>query len=152
MKIELWQMNPGIGANKEELAKITLARFGLIPRKKDAKADFHRLLLELYERKKKAVKEKKPELSILTVDEMALFADIKRQTMYDYLKRWTTLQIIKRASFSYRGEINKGYELNGNNIEAAFSKASTIINNHLETSMDYIQDLQKEIKNEKLRA
>jgi len=88
----------------------------------------------------------------MSVEEMAMYANIQRQTMYDYLKRWLTLQIIKKASFSNRGEISKGYELNGNNLETAFSKANTVINNHLETSIDYIQDLQKSIKNEKLRA
>ena len=58
-KIELLHMNPGINASSEELAKVVLARFGLVPRKNDAKAGFHKLLLELYERKKKALKEKK---------------------------------------------------------------------------------------------
>lgn len=152
MKIELWHMNPGIGANKEELSKIILARFGLIPRKKDAKASFHRLLLELYEKKKNATKEKKPELGLMTVEDMANFSNIKRQTMYDYLKRWLSLQIIKKISFANKGQVIQGYELNGNNLESAFTKAQTIINNHTETSIDYIQDLQKEIKNEKLRS
>ncbi len=150
MKIELWHMNPGIGANKEELAKVTLARFGLLPRKSDAKAKFHKLLLELYERKKLATKEKSPEKSIMSVEDMALFAEIKRQTMYDYLKRWLTLQIIKKTSFASHGAIVQGYELNGSNLEAAFSRAQTIIHNHVENSLEYIQDLQKEIKNEKI--
>ncbi len=152
MKIELWHMNPGISPNKHELAKVILARFGLIPRKKDAIAQFYKLILELYERKKIAIKEKKPEKSIMTVEDMALFANIKRQTMYDYLKRWLVLQIIKKTSFSDRGKIIQGYELNGNNLETAFSRAQAIITNHTETSMEYIQDLQKEIKNEKLRS
>ena len=152
MNIELWHMNPGPGATKDELSKVVLARFGLMPRKKDAKANFHRLLLELYERKKEAIKNKKPEQAVMNVDAMALFADIKRQTMYDYLNRWVSLQIIKKTTFSSNAETTQGYELNGNNLEAAFTRATAIINNHMETSMEYIEELQKEIKNEKLRS
>jgi len=144
-------MNPGVNASKEELANVVLARFGLIPRKKDAKANFYHLLLELYERKKFANKEKKPELAVMTVEEMATQADIKRQTMYDHLKRWLILQVIKKTSFAMHGKVITGYELNGSNIEGAFTRAQSIVNNHMETSLEYIQDLQKQIKNEKLR-
>ena len=66
-KIELLHMNPGINASSEELAKVILARFGLVARKRDAKAGFHKLLLELYERKKKALREKRNEEPVFGV-------------------------------------------------------------------------------------
>ena len=151
MKIELKHMNPSPGANSEELAKVTLARFGLIPRKKDAKAALHKLLLELYERKKLANRSKKAEDAVMTVEDMAMHSDIKRQTMYDYLNRWLMLQIIKKTTFARDQSIVIGYELNGSTLEAAFRKAQVVVNSHVETSIEVIKDLQNEIKKEKLR-
>ncbi len=151
MKIELKHMNPGPGADSEELSKVVLARFGLIPRKKDAKAGFHRLILELYERKKLSNKEKKPELAVMTVEEMGIFAGIKRQTVYDYLKRWLMLQVLKKTTFVQNGAVTTGYELNGSNLENTFRKAEVIINGHVEQSIEMVKELQSEVKKEKLK-
>jgi len=151
-KFELKKMNPGPGADSDELAKVILARYGLIPRKKDAKAGFHKLLLQLYEKKKAAGREKKPEMAVMTVEEMGLYAGIKRQTMYDYLRRWMMLNVLKKTTFVQNGDVTTGYELNGPNIEAAFSKANDQIHMHLEQSSDFIKELQNEIKKEKLRG
>jgi len=152
MKFELKHVNPSPGADQKELSNVVLARFGLIPRKKDAKAAFNKLLLEFYERKKQSLKDKKPELAIMSIDEMALYSNIKRQTMYDYLKRWLSLALIKKASFARGNSIIRGYELNGSNLENAFRKAETIVQQHILRSIDYINDLQNEVKKDKLRA
>lgn len=136
----------------EELSKVLIARFGLSPRKKDGNAQLHKLLLQLYERKKEANREKKPELAVVPVEEMALYAGIKRQTMYDYLRRWLDLQILKKTSFVSAGKVVIGYELNGNNLEGAFRKAESTLKGHLEASFRLIEQLQNEIKKEKLRS
>jgi hypothetical protein len=151
MKIELQYMNPGIGAGSDELSKVVLARFGLMPRKKDAKAGFHKLLLELDDRKKKATNEKKPELAVINVEEMGSVSGIKRQTMYDYLRRWVSLQIIKKTSLVNNGAVITGYELNGFNLENAFKKAESIIHDHMDKSFKIIKELENEIKKDKLR-
>ncbi len=151
MKIQLERNEPVPGADSAELSKVVLARFGLLPRKKDAMAKFHQLLLELYERKKACHRDKKPEKAVMTVEDMALFAGIKRQTMYDYLKRWLDLQILKKTSFVADSKLTIGYELNGGNLEAAFKKAEVVISNHIVSSMDVIRVLQNEVKKEKLR-
>lgn len=151
MKIELKYMNPGQGANSDELSRVVLARFGLMPRKKDAKAGFHRLILEMYEKKKAANNEKKPELAVMNVEEMGAISGIKRQTMYDYLKRWTNLQILKKTTLVNNGAVITGYELNGINLENAFRKAETIIREHVNKSIEIVKELQNEVKKEKLR-
>jgi len=140
-----------INNDVEELAKVLLARFGLLPRKKDGSAQLHKLLLALYERKKEANRDKTPERAVLPVEEMALHAGIKRQTMYDYLHRWLDLQILKKTSFVSSGKVIIGYELNGTNLESAFRKAEQTLSNHVETSFRIIELLQNEIKKEKLR-
>jgi hypothetical protein len=136
----------------QELAKVLLARFGLLPRKKDGNAQLHKLLLQLYERKKEANREKKPEAAVMPVEEMALYADIKRQTMYDYLRRWLDLQILKKTSFVSSGKVVIGYELNGTNLEGAFRKAEATLKAHMDSSFRIIEHLQNEIKKEKLRG
>jgi hypothetical protein len=151
MKIELKYMNPGQGADSDELSRVILARFGLMPRKKDAKAGFHRLLLEMYEKKKAANNDKKPELAVMTVEEMGAISGIKRQTMYDYLRRWTSLQILKKTSFVNNGAVVAGYELNGTNLENAFRKAESIVHEHINKSIEIVKELQNEVKKEKLR-
>lgn len=151
MKIELDTVEPVEQASSEELAKIILARLGLVPRKRDALAKFHQLLIELYERKKNANRDRKPELAVMTVEEMGVFAGIKRQTMYDYLGRWLHLNVLKKTSFVSDGKIVSGYELNGSNIEAAFHKAEFVIQNHLSTTFNIVKDFQNEIKKDKLR-
>ncbi len=152
MKVQLEHKEPIEGATAEELARVLISRFGLAPRKSDASAQFHRLLLELSERKKSANRDKRPELAVMPVEEMGSFAGIRRQTMYDYLHRWLDLQILKKTSFVASGKVIIGYELNGQNVETAFRKAETCIKNHLESSFKLIEQLQSEVKKEKLRA
>ena len=152
MKIQLNQVEAVPEANAVELAKVILARLGLIPRKKDGQAQFHKLLLELYERKKEANRERRPEMAVLPVEVMAMHAGIKRQTMYDYLGRWLGLQILKKTSFVSDGKVIIGYELNGTNLEGAFKKAEHTIAQHASQTTDLIKDLQNQIKKEKLSS
>lgn len=151
MKFELDATEPLPDADTEEIARILLARFGLLPRKKDGQAKMHKLLLELYERKKAANREKRPEESVMTVEDMGIFAGIKRQTMYDYLGRWLSLNLLKKTSFVANGKVVIGYELNGTNLESAFKKAEYVIRSHVEQSMDIVKSLQSEVKKEKIR-
>ena len=95
--------------------------------------------------------EMKPEQAVMTVEEMGMFAGIKRQTMYDYLNRWLMLQILKKTSFAKDKTIVMGYELNGSNLENAFKKAEIVVKGHVEQSLDLVKDLQNEIKKEKLK-
>jgi len=152
MKFELHAIEPVPESTHDELAKVVLARFGLLPKKRDAKAKFTGLLLELYERKKAANRERKPELSVMTVEQMAAYAGIARQTMYDYLTTWKELQVLKKTSFVNEGKVVIGYELNGQNLEGAFRKADNVLRAHSELSLSMIRQLQNEIKKEKLRA
>lgn len=151
MKFELEVTEPLPDAETEEIARILLARFGLLPRKKDGQAKMHKLLLELYERKKVANREKKPEEAVMTVENMGVFAGIKRQTMYDYLGRWLSLNLLKKTSFVANGKVVIGYELNGTNLESSFKKAETTIRNHLEQSLEIVRSLQNEVKREKIK-
>lgn len=151
MEIQLGSAEP-VDNNAQELSKVLLARFGLLPRKKDGSAQLHALLLELYERKKQANREKRPEEAVMPVEEMALHANIKRQTMYDHLKRWLDLSILKKTSFVSGGKVVIGYELNGTNLENAFRKAESTIKGHLDQSFRIVEKLQQEIKKEKMRT
>ncbi len=151
MKIQLELKEALESATSEELARVLLSRFGLLPRKKDGSAQMHKLLLELYERKKQSNREKKPEAAVMPVEDMGVFAGIKRQTMYDYLHRWLTLGILKKTSFVSEGKVVIGYELNGTNLESAFRKAETTVKNHLDYSFKIIDQLQNELKRDKLR-
>ena len=151
MKIQLEKTEELPNSNPAELAKVILSRFGLLPRKKDGTAEMHKLLLELNERKKMAVREKKPETAVITVDEMALFAGIKRQTMYDYLRRWLDLNLLKKTSFVSDGRVIIGYELNGTSLEGSFRKAEEVIRSHLNYSFQLLETLQNEIKREKIK-
>ncbi len=152
MNIQLGNNEVLPDADVDEMARILLARFGLLPRKKDGSAKMHSLLLELYERKKQANKEKKPEIAVMPVEEMGLFAGIKRQTMYDYLHRWLNLGILKKTSFVSEGKVVIGYELNGNNLEGAFRKAESTVKSHLEDSFRLLGELQNQIKKEKISS
>jgi len=152
MKFQLDQIEPAPDATSEEIARILLARFGLLPRKKDGQAQMHSLLLELYERKKSANRDKKPEKSVITVEDMGVFAGIARQTMYEYLGRWLDLNILKKTSFVSEGKVVIGYELNGPTLEAAFKKAEQAISNQLDTSLELARKLQNEVKRDKLKG
>ena len=151
-KFELEHIEPLPDATTEEITRIVLARFGLLPRKSDGIAKMHNLLSELSERKKQSNREKKPEAAVLPVEEMALHAGIKRQTMYDYLSRWTKLNVLKKTSFVSNGKVIIGYELNGSNLESAFRKAEMSIRNHCEESIELVKKLQNEVKRDKLRG
>ena len=151
-KIVLTNKEAGLNPSSEELASIVLARIGLAPRKAGATEKMHRVLLELYERAKASNRDKRPELAVMTVEEMALHAGITRQTMYDYLKRWLALNIITKTSYIKEEKVIIGYKLNGPTLENAFEKAILAINNNLQITQRYIQELQKLLKNEKIGA
>ena len=151
MKFELDTIEP-VSFDNEELAKIILARFGLTPKKRDSEAALGKVILELYEKKKESLREKKPELSVLSVESMAALAGIKRQTMYEYLSRFLSLNILKKTSFVSGGKIIIGYELNGNNLESAFRKAEYVLKAHVDYTFKLIEKLQNEIKKEKIKS
>ena len=90
-KIILTNIEPDINANSEEQAVVLIQRLGLMPRKKGSTERMHKVLIELYERAKDAARHKNPTKSIMTVEDMAYFAGITRQTMYDYLQVVTTV-------------------------------------------------------------
>jgi len=136
--------------NSKELARVILQRMGLTPRKKGSTDKMYRVLLELYERTKLSNKEKKPELAVLTVEEMGEFADITRQTMYDYIKRWIDFDLIIKTTYIYEGNVIVGYKLNGNTLENVFEKAQVQVNNNLERTIKYVKELQMTIKKEKI--
>lgn len=150
-KIILTGVEPGMNPDSEELADVIITRLGLMPRKKGSTERMNRVLVELYERTKRASREKKPTEAVMTVEEMGTFAGITRQTMYDYLKRWLDLDLITKTSFIGQDEkVVIGYKLNGNTLETAFEKARARINNNLDFTQKYILELQKVIKNEKI--
>lgn len=151
MKFQLDHHEIGPDATSEDVAKTVLARFGLLPRKKDAQATMHTLLLELSERKKASNREKRPELAVMSVEDMGVFASIARQTMYEYLGRWLDLAILRKTSFVNNGKVVIGYELNGPTIEAAFKKAEQTISNHVQETLEVVRRLQQEVKREKLK-
>jgi len=111
-KIILTNKETGLNPTSEELAMTILSRIGLEPRKTGSTEKMHKVFLELYERMKLANREKKPESSVMTVEEMGVFAGITRQTMYDYLKRWLALNIILKTSYIKDGKVIIGYKLN----------------------------------------
>ena len=151
MKFQLDHLEPMPDASTDEIARTILARFGLLPRKKDGQARMHSLLLELSERKKASNREKKPEIAVMTVEDMGVFAGIARQTMYEYLNRWLDLNILKKTSFVSSGKVVIGYELNGPTMEGAFKKAEQILSNHVQLSLDLVRRLQTDVKRDKLK-
>ena len=151
MKFQLDHIEALPDASSDEIARAILARFGLLPRKKDGQARMHSLLLELSERKKASNREKKPEMAVLTVEDMGVFAGIARQTMYEYLNRWLDLNILKKTSFVSSGKVVIGYELNGPTMEGAFKKAEQTLSNHVQISLELVRRLQQEVKREKLK-
>ena len=122
-KILLHNKEPGISPTSEELAKVVLERVGLMPRKAGSTEKMHRTLLELYERSKRANRDKDPRLAVMTVEEMGYHAGITRQTMYDYLKRWLDLNMIIKTSYIDGQRVIIGYKLNGATLENAYEKA-----------------------------
>lgn len=152
-KIILTDAEPEYNADSDALAKIVTMRLGLLPRKKGSTDYMHKILLELYERTKKATREKNPELAVMTVEEMAAFASITKQTMYEYVDRWLQLEFISKVSYiGSDKKVVKGYKLSGNTLEDAFQKARIIVMKNLDATQNYIQELQKLLKNEKIKA
>ncbi|MBN2880627.1 hypothetical protein JXM83_01115 [Candidatus Woesearchaeota archaeon] len=149
-KIVLTDLEPGMNPTGEELAKVLVSRMGLDPRKTNSTQDMYRTFLEFYERAKQAAQQKDPEIAVLTVEEMAIFAKISRQTMYDYLRRWTNLNFIVKTSYIKDSKVIIGYKLNGSTLETAFEKVRVRITNNLELSQKYVQELQRILKNEKI--
>src|SRR3989344_4648511 len=131
-------MNP----DSKELATIVISRMGLSPRKVGSTEQMYRVLIELYERIKLSAKEKKPELAVLTVEEMGNHAGITRQTMYDYIKRWLDLDLIAKTTYIYENSVIVGYKLNGVTLENAFEKATVKVKNHLDQTLKHVRDLQ----------
>jgi hypothetical protein len=152
-KLTLKDTQPDMGATSEGVSLAVMDRLGLLPRKRGSTESMHQVLLEFYARAKKATAAKDPKLSVMTVDEMAIFAKITRQTMYEYLQRWLTLHIITKVSFiDEGGKVIIGYKLNGTTIEDAFSKVETRIKKNVEDTKKLIVSLQKMLKNEKISA
>ena len=150
-KIILTETEPNINADSTELSKVIIHRVGLTPRKIGSTEDMHQVLIQMYENAKRAYKEKKPSEAVMTVEEMAAFANITRQTMYDYLKRWLLLNLIIKTSYiDQNNKVVIGYKLNGNTLESSFEKVRVKINNNLEFTMKYVKELQKILKNEKI--
>jgi hypothetical protein len=150
MKVVITDKEVGLNPSSEELASAILARIGLEPRKRGSTDKMHLTLMELYERTKRSNREKKPEAAIMTVEEMGIFAGISRQTMYDYLRRWTELNLITKMSYIKDGKVIIGYKLNGATLESSFEKSMQVVNNNLEVTRKYCQELQRVLKNEKI--
>jgi len=149
-KIVLNDTEPGMNPTSDDLAKVLVERMGLNPRKKNSTQDIYQTFLEFYERTKQAAQQKNPELAVMTVEDMAIFAKITRQTMYDYLKRWTNLNFIVKTSYIKDNKVIIGYRLNGATLEVAFEKARVRITNNLDLTQKYVSELQRILKNEKI--
>ena len=147
----LTNKEPGsVNPDSKELANIIIERMGLSPRKTGSTDQMYRVMVELYERMKLSQKEKKPELAVLTVEEMGNHANITRQTMYEYIKRWLDLELIAKTTYIYENKVIVGYKLNGVTLENAFEKATVRIRNHLDQTLKHVRDLQNTIKREKI--
>ena len=152
-KIILTDVEPGISSGVEDLAKVVINRLGLAPRKKGSTDKMHKLLVQLYERAKNAAQNKDQRLAVMTVEEMAFYTDITRQTMYEYLRRWLEISLVVKTSYiDQEGKSIVGYRLNGNNLEDAFEKTQMKVRNNLEFTHKYVKELQRLIKNEKIRG
>jgi len=149
-KIILMDLQPSLNPTSDELANVVLARIGLMPRKKGSTDKMYRVLVEMYERSKKSYRQKKPELAVITVEQMGYYAGITRQTMYDYLKRWTDINLIVKTSYITEGKVVIGYKLSGNTLEMAFEKAIQTIKGNMDQTQKLIKELQRTIKNEKI--
>ena len=139
-----------VSPDSKELANVVINRMGLSPRKKGSTELKYRVLIELYERMKLSNKDKKPELAVMTVEEMGNVAGITRQTMYDYIKRWTDLDLITKTTYIYEGKVIIGYKLNGATLENAFDKAAVRIKNNMDLTLKYVKELQNALKKEKI--
>lgn len=134
----------------DELAKVIINRIGLMPRKKGSTDKMQNVLVQLYEFMKRSNQNKRPEQAIMTVEEMGNNAGVSRQTMYEYLSRWTELDLIEKTSYIWEGKVMIGYKLNGNTLEQALERSFVKIRNSLDMTLKYARELQKLLKNEKL--
>ena len=139
-----------VNPDSKELANVIISRMGLSPRKTGSTDQMYRVLIELYEKMKLSAKHKKPELAVLTVEEMGNVAGITRQTMYDYIKRWIDLDLIAKTTYIYEGKVIIGYKLNGSTLENAFEKAHIKVKNHMDSTLKYVKELQNTVKKEKI--
>jgi hypothetical protein len=151
-KIVLQDTEPEFNADSDALAKVVASRLGLLPRKRGSTDVMHKLFLELYERQKIATREKIPEKAVMSVEDMASFSGITKQTMYEYLERWLVIDFIHKVTFLSNGKKVIGYKINGTTLEDAFKKTQAVVTNNLRETEKYIQELQKLLKNEKIRA
>lgn len=150
-KIILTNVEPNMNASSEELAQVIIQRLGLMPRKSGSTDKMNRVLIELYERAKESGRLKNPTKALMTVEEMAYFAGITRQTMYEYLTRWLELDLIQKTSYiDEKHKVVIGYRLNGSTLENGFEKARARISNNLDLTLKYIRELQRIVKNEKI--
>ncbi|PLW79747.1 hypothetical protein C0585_06190 [Candidatus Woesearchaeota archaeon] len=150
-KIILTDVIPtSMSPDSEELAKVIVKRTGLVPRKKGSTDKMFKVLILMYEMMKRSNQNKRPEQAIVTVEEMGNVAGITRQTMYEYLTRWTDLELISKTSYIWEGKVIIGYKLNGNTLEQAFERSAVKIKNNLEMTIKYVRELQSKLKNEKL--
>ena len=150
-KIVLTDVMPSsISPDSKELANVIISRIGLMPRKKGSTDQMYKVLIQIYERTKRANQQKRPEIGITTVEEMGKFAGITRQTMYEYISRWTELDIIHKTSYIWEGKVIIGYKLNGSTLDQAFERVYLKVKNSLEMTHKYVKELQKTLKNEKL--
>ncbi|MFT4312237.1 MAG: hypothetical protein ACMXYF_03335 [Candidatus Woesearchaeota archaeon] len=139
------------GSSADQLAKVVLERLGLQPKKRGSTEHMHKTLVEFYERAKHATAKKDQKLAVLTVDEMALFAKISRQTMYEYLSRWTAIGLIQKVTYiDDQKKVIIGYKLSGSSLSDAFAKVKSVVAEQLEQTSQYIDALQRSLKNEKI--
>jgi hypothetical protein len=139
-----------VSPDSKELSNVIITRMGLTPRKAGSTDKMYRVLVELYEKMKLSNKEKKPELAVLTVEEMGNVAGITRQTMYDYIKRWIDYDLIVKTTYIFEGKVIIGYKLNGATLENAFEKAAVKVKNHLDLTIKFVKELQNTLKKEKI--
>lgn len=156
MKIILQNEHLPRDADSKLIASILLSRIGLLPRKSGSTKEMHSVLIELYERSKLSNKLSQPQLALMSVEEMAKYANISRQTFYEYLGRWVELNLIQKQNYVVMSDIGKriynGYRLNGANLLAAVEKVNDTIQNNMNETIRITKLLQNEIKKEKLRS
>lgn len=156
MKIILQNDTIPQDASSELIATILLSRIGLLPRKSGSTKDMHSVILQLYERSKLSNKLSQPQMALMSVEEMAKYANVSRQTFYEYLSRWVELNLIQKQNYVVMSPTGKriynGYRLNGNNLLAAVEKVNETIQNNMNETIRITKLLQNEIKKEKLRS
>ncbi len=150
-KITLTDQEPPISSTSDMLANTLVSRIGLMPRKSGATDAMHRVLLEFFERAKKANAQKDPKLAVMTVEEMAVYARITRQTMYEYLERWLMTDLIVKVSYiDAMHKVFVGYKLNGVTLDDAFDAFEKKVHRNVSQTRKLAVQLAKMLKNEKI--